>query len=353
MTNPTPEPRQPDGLQMVRRIEELPLTPFSEAAPVRDELMGEQTILTYSEAVGVWSLEFFESGWEFPVRWLGESHWIDITSMWPGVTAQVTEFYNDSHPASEPLSTPDKLARRMGAKFVAEEWDGPLTAEEQAMIDAAWEKHKAATPTSEPLPDVVGREHIETLNWLAGQYLPGGPRDVKGAIRAAVAALSAMPASNERVPFTDVPEAVEAVQRLLERGKATVDRDGYLTVVPASSGEVGQVVAWLREQMANIQPTIVLGDDDSIYLTEFQRGQHFGLREAADAIERGDHLSTPSDHGWRDDDSVPETGHVLAGKWDRLGNWVQQVVARPGKFFWDKWQPLPAPPHRSTDGSAE
>lgn len=33
-------------------------------------------------------------------------------------------------------------------------------------------------------------KHVETLNWLSSQYLPGGPRDVKGAIRAAVNALA-------------------------------------------------------------------------------------------------------------------------------------------------------------------
>lgn len=31
-----------------------------------------------------------------------------------------------------------------------EEWEGELTAEEQAMIDAAWEKHKAAGPCDRP-----------------------------------------------------------------------------------------------------------------------------------------------------------------------------------------------------------
>lgn len=32
----------------------------------------------------------------------------------------------------------------------AEEWEGELTAEEQAMVDAAWEKHKAAGPCDRP-----------------------------------------------------------------------------------------------------------------------------------------------------------------------------------------------------------
>lgn len=77
----SPEPGQVGGLRM---------TPFSEAAPVRDELNGEQTILTYCEPVGTWGLEFFESGWDFPERWLGATHWLDITGMWPGVIAQTT-----------------------------------------------------------------------------------------------------------------------------------------------------------------------------------------------------------------------------------------------------------------------
>lgn len=75
-----------------QRIEELPMIAFADRLPVRDEMNGEQTILTYSENVGVFDLEFFESGWDFPERWIGSTHWLDITGMWPGVTAQVTEF---------------------------------------------------------------------------------------------------------------------------------------------------------------------------------------------------------------------------------------------------------------------
>ena len=76
----------------VTRIEELAMTAFADAAPVRDECKGEQTILTYNENVGVYDLSFFDLGWEFPDRWLAASHWMDITGMWPGVRAQVTEF---------------------------------------------------------------------------------------------------------------------------------------------------------------------------------------------------------------------------------------------------------------------
>ena len=76
----------------VTRIEELAMTAFADAQPVRDECRGEQTILTYNENVGVYDLSFFESGWEFPERWLAASHWMDVTGMWPGVRAQVTEF---------------------------------------------------------------------------------------------------------------------------------------------------------------------------------------------------------------------------------------------------------------------
>lgn len=34
------------------------------------------------------------------------------------------------------------------ARQIEAEWDGPLTAEEQSMIAAAWERHKAAAPVS-------------------------------------------------------------------------------------------------------------------------------------------------------------------------------------------------------------
>jgi hypothetical protein len=34
------------------------------------------------------------------------------------------------------------------------------------------------------------RQHIETLTYLQTQYLPGGPRDIKGALRAAVKSLA-------------------------------------------------------------------------------------------------------------------------------------------------------------------
>jgi hypothetical protein len=48
--------------------------------------------------------------------------------------------------------------------------------------------------------EAVNRRHIETLEWLASQYLPGGPRDVKGTIRAAIAALAAMSAASGQEP---------------------------------------------------------------------------------------------------------------------------------------------------------
>ena len=68
---------------------ELKMTAFADAAPERDEFHGEQTILTYTDRVGTWDLAFFESGEDFPERWLGDTHWIDITRMRPGVISQV------------------------------------------------------------------------------------------------------------------------------------------------------------------------------------------------------------------------------------------------------------------------
>lgn len=76
----------------IRTVAELPMTAFADAAPQRDEFNGEQTILTYSANVGTWDLEFFASGEEFPEKWFGDTHWIDISCMWPGVIAQVASF---------------------------------------------------------------------------------------------------------------------------------------------------------------------------------------------------------------------------------------------------------------------
>ena len=76
----------------VRTVAELPMTAFADAAPQRDESNGEQTILTYNASVGVWDLAFFAAGEEFPDKWFGDTHWIDISRMWPGVIAQVASF---------------------------------------------------------------------------------------------------------------------------------------------------------------------------------------------------------------------------------------------------------------------
>lgn len=76
----------------MRTVAEIPMTAFADAAPQRDEFKHEQTILTYSVNVGTWDLSFFEAGEEFPEEWFGDTHWIDITGMWPGVIAQVASF---------------------------------------------------------------------------------------------------------------------------------------------------------------------------------------------------------------------------------------------------------------------
>lgn len=76
----------------LRTVVELPMTAFADRPPQRDELNGEQTILTYNSNAAIWDLAFFESGEEFPDRWLGDTHWIDISGMWPGVIAQVASF---------------------------------------------------------------------------------------------------------------------------------------------------------------------------------------------------------------------------------------------------------------------
>ncbi len=66
-----------------------------------------------------------------------------------------------------------------------------------------------SAPPHLPPPEPVGdgalvermaRKHIETLEFLATQYLPGGPRDIKGALRAAIAALAKIEASLPKSP---------------------------------------------------------------------------------------------------------------------------------------------------------
>lgn len=80
------------------RVVELKMTPISDGLPKRDELRGEQTILTYNEHCGTWDLAFSEAGWgDFDNDFrLFVTHWLDISGMWPGVTAQVAEFARDT-----------------------------------------------------------------------------------------------------------------------------------------------------------------------------------------------------------------------------------------------------------------
>lgn len=49
------------------------------------------------------------------------------------------------------------------------------------------------------------------------------------------------------------------------------------------------IVAWLREEVATIKPVTVIGDDDSIYLTDEQEGEKRAFLYIADALEQGKH----------------------------------------------------------------
>lgn len=49
----------------------------------------------------------------------------------------------------------------------------------------------------ENMRDREKEKHIETLRYLGTQYLPGGPRDIKGALRIAILALQSPPAKVE------------------------------------------------------------------------------------------------------------------------------------------------------------
>lgn len=73
-----------DGVEGLLR-DGLPMLAFADQMPTRDELRGEQTFLTWSEASGTWDLEMFEAGWGDDMSGveLGNSHWLDISEMWP------------------------------------------------------------------------------------------------------------------------------------------------------------------------------------------------------------------------------------------------------------------------------
>lgn len=72
---------------------EIVMNSLAATKPERDELKGEQTFLTYNERVGTWDLRFYEAGWSMhDSDFLGATHWLDITAMWPGVIAQAASF---------------------------------------------------------------------------------------------------------------------------------------------------------------------------------------------------------------------------------------------------------------------
>ena len=49
-----------------------------------------------------------------------------------------------------------------------------------------------------------------------------------------------------------------------------------------------EVVKLLRLEVSKVKPYVTLGDDDSIYLTEYQEGLIAGLVKAISLIERKD-----------------------------------------------------------------
>lgn len=131
-----------------------------------------------------------------------------------------------------------------------EEWEGELTAEEQAMIDAAWEKHKAAGPCDRP---------------------PAGWKCSRGYGHSGPCAAVRRPATSHPEPAQRIPTAASpAVPSPFEVGRASVaaavDREirskhGIDPGVPAYSAvetaqhyprEAGGVlVPWMMESEAD------------------------------------------------------------------------------------------------------
>lgn len=95
----------------LRQVTEFKMTPIAEGMPKRDEMRGEQTILTYNDRVGAWDISFMEAGWDdYDAGFaLGVTHWLDISEMWPGVTAQVSSFY--ASPQPEAVITEEMVER--------------------------------------------------------------------------------------------------------------------------------------------------------------------------------------------------------------------------------------------------
>ena len=69
---------------------DIPMFTFVNNPPKRDERRGEQAFLTYSEASGTWDVETIETGWDDDLSGLalGNTHWLDITEMFPKSPAQ-------------------------------------------------------------------------------------------------------------------------------------------------------------------------------------------------------------------------------------------------------------------------
>lgn len=75
----------------------------------------------------------------------------DGHSVCPAAKAMAQDALDRARTALASTAPSDQSAK--AGEGEAEEWDGPLTEKEQAMIDAAWERHKAADPVCRLPPD--------------------------------------------------------------------------------------------------------------------------------------------------------------------------------------------------------
>ena len=166
---------------LVERVEELPMTAFADRLPVRDELNGEQTILIHN-ASATWDIAFFEAGEPFPERWFGE-HWVDISGMWPGVTAQVTEWHNER--ADQAATALTALTERNRA----------LEAEVERLREASPDDIRAAGWAVAVHNDyrLAGENHTFWLFTRDGRAIKGEGRTDEEALAAARTALGARP----------------------------------------------------------------------------------------------------------------------------------------------------------------
>ena len=105
------------------------------------------------------------------------------------------------------------------------------------------------------------RQHIETLTYLQTQYLPGGPRDIKGALRAAVKSLATPAPAVDALPSDGTCSRCGSAPRHPHTGLCATCADEAAPAVDAvPAGEVERFRRALREIAAYPSSTRITSD---------------------------------------------------------------------------------------------